>query len=419
MDIRIQKMLERLLIQARGKRPPAIVMGGSVNGLSFVRSLGRRGISTLLLDSEPLVGTYSRLGKTILLPPPGKSPDEWMGLLEFLGSRLPGPGVIFATSDVHGVFVSEHAKVLERYFRFLVPTAEATAQIVDKKVQYTIANSLGIPIPQTYFPKDLEEVRSVSSDMTYPCIVKPYKAHEGRGKIGNKKVVVVEEKQSLVSVFESIGDGEPSFMVQEIIRGEDDTLYGYLAFWDSNHQEHAWLTKRKLRQYPPHYGDGSLQETIECQEVAQLSRRLLQAFNYQGFVGTEFKFDARDGSYRLMEINPRTVSGNQLCISAGVDFPGIGYQYLTGCDLGIDPARPFERGVRYVNEEWDFKAYLALRESGELTLGSWLRSLRGVKANALWASDDPMPLLVTMYRALRAFLRDIRSILYRESRQGQ
>ncbi len=407
MEMQTQRIIERLLSQTHGKRPLAIVMGGSVNGLSFVRSLGRRGIPILLLDSEPLIGTYSRYGPTILLPQPGKSPDEWVGLLEFLGSRLNVQGVIFSTSDAHGLFVSQHARRLERYFKFLVPSAEATAQIVDKKAQYTIAKSVGIPIPQTHFPKNLDEVRGISTDLKYPCIVKPYKAHEGRGKIGNKKVVVVESGQSLVSVFESIGDGDPSFMVQEIIPGEDNTLYGYLAFWDVNHHEYAWLTKRKLRQYPPHYGDGSLQETIECQEVAQLGRKLLQAFNYQGFVGIEFKFDARDGTYRLMEINPRTVSGNQLCISAGVDFPGIGYQYLTGCDLGLHPARPFQRGVRYVNEEWDLKAYLALRKSGELTLASWLQSIRGAQAKALWASDDPMPFLATMSRAVRAFLRAV------------
>lgn len=419
MDLRTQGTLERLLGQSQGTRPLAIVMGGSVNGLSFVRSLGQRGIPTLLLDSEYLVGTYSRLGTTIILPPPSKDPSPWMEVLEFLGSRLAVPGVIFSTSDAHGVFVSQHASALGRYFRFLVPSAETTAQIVDKKTQYTIAKSVGIPIPQTYFPKDLDEVRKISTGLMYPCIIKPYKAHEGRGKIGNNKVVVVETAESLVSVFESIGGAEPSFMVQEIIPGADSALYGYLAFWDSNHQELAWLTKRKLRQYPPHYGDGSLQETIECPEVAQLGRRLLQAFNYQGFVGIEFKFDARDGTYRLMEINPRTVSGNQLCISAGVDFPGIGYQYLTGCNLGIDPARPFERGVRYINEEWDFKAYLALRRSGELSLRSWLHSIRGVKANALWASDDPMPLLVTVYRALRAFLRGVVSTPGRESKRGQ
>jgi predicted ATP-grasp superfamily ATP-dependent carboligase len=141
----------------------------------------------------------------------------------------------------------------------------------------------------------------------------------------------------------------------------------------------------------------------------------MQTFDYQGFVGIEFKFDARDGTYRLMEINPRTVSGNQLCVEAGVDFPGIGYQYLTGCDLGIDPARPFRRGVRYVHEAWDLRACLALRKTGQLGLGAWVRSLREADVRALWASDDPRPLLAAMYLPLRAALREAAAALGRES----
>lgn len=128
------------------------------------------------------------------------------------------------------------------------------------------------------------------------------------------------------------------------------------------------MTNRKLRENPPHYGDGSLQVTVDAPEVAELSRRLLRAFNYRGFVGVEFKFDARDHTFRVMETNPRTVSGNQLAISAGVDLPWIGYQYLTGSDLGIALAKPFQPGVKYVNQEWDVKAYFALRKTGPLRL---------------------------------------------------
>jgi predicted ATP-grasp superfamily ATP-dependent carboligase len=416
MDPRTRKTLERLLAHARGRRPLALVLGGSVNGLSFVRSLGRRGIPALLLDSERAVGMSSRFGTAILLPPPDRSPESWLGLLEFLGSRLSVPGVLFPTSDALGLLVSRHAGALARYFRFLVPSAETTARILDKRLQYTAARDAGIPIPRTWFPRTLDEVRSLSTDVPYPCILKPNTSHEGRKKIGNKKAVVVETKESLISVFESLGASGPEFLVQEIIPGEDDALYGYLAFWSADRRELAWLTKRKLRQHPPRYGDGSFQETIDCPEVARLGRRLLEAFDYQGFAGIEFKFDARDGTYRLMEINPRTVSGNQLCIGAGVDFPGIGYQHLTGCDLGIDPARPFDTGVRYQHEAWDLRACLALRKTGQLGLGAWVRSLREADVKALWASDDPGPLLAALYLPLRAALKEVGATLCRKSR---
>lgn len=193
-------------------------------------------------------------------------------------------------------------------------------------------------------------------------------------------------------------------MVQEIVPGGDRNLYGYLAFWGSNGEEVCWLTKQKLRQNPPLFGDGSLQTTVDEPEVARLSRKLLSAFEYRGFVGVEFKRDPRDGTFRLMEINPRTVSGNQMAITAGVDFPWIGYCYLQGerVDSAACRARP---GVVYVNEEWDFKAFLTLRRQGSLTAREWWRSFRSAEARSIFASDDPGPALAVLQRFAAAGLR--------------
>ncbi len=395
--------LEGWLRRTRGRRPPAIVLGGSVNGLSFVRSLSRRGVPTLMLDSEPLIGTYTQHAETMLLPAADEQPQAWVEVLERIGMRLDDPGVLFATSDVHGVLMAENAELLRRYFRFLIPGPQAMERIVNKRAQYGVAESAGIPIPRSSFPESLEEAERISKQFPYPCILKPYKAHVARKKVP-KKVAVVGSADELVSEFGRLASAEVPYMVQEIIPGADDALFGYLAFWDAEGRERAWLTKRKLRQNPPHYGDGSLQVSADAPEVAELSRRLLDAFEYRGFVGVEFKHDARDGSYRLMEINPRTVSGNQLAISSGVDFPWLGYLYLSA-DAAEMPTVSFQPGVKYVNEEWDLKAFLALRKSGDLTFRGWLRSLAGARARAIWALDDPLPLLVVGWRMLKAAAR--------------
>jgi len=396
--------LEQWLRSADNGSPAAVVLGGSVNGLSFVRSLGRRGISTLLLDSEQLIGMYTRYGNVELLPDPDEDPAAWLELLDFVGSRTRHAPVLFATSDVHGVFIARYAEQLGKQFRFLTPDLETQEQIVNKRLQYTIAMEAGIPIPDTYFPESVDEVRELAGKLHYPCILKSYKAHLGRKKIA-KKVLVVDTAAELVPAFEEVATGKVQFMVQEIVPGEDDTLFGYLAFWDGEAHEHSWLTKQKLRQFPRHYGDGSLQRTVEAPEVRDLSRKLLDAFKFRGFVGTEFKYDHRDGSYRLMEINPRTVSGNQLAISAGVDFPWIGYRYLTGHDPGPTGDSGFLPGVKYINEEWDFKALLGLRSAGVMTLGEWFKSIEDVKARSIGATDDPYPLVMVLSRFLRAALK--------------
>jgi predicted ATP-grasp superfamily ATP-dependent carboligase len=349
-----------------------------------------------VLESEPFLGNYTRYAKVIRLPPVEPFAEEWLTLFRFIGARLAAPGILFSTSDVHSLWVSRHADALDGVFRFLLPDRETLERILDKRSQYEAARAAGVPIPPVRFPASVEEVDLVGATLPYPCLLKPYDSQEARAKLG-AKVVVVGSKTELRSAYERITRMGVRVMVQEIIPGEDSELFGYLAFWDGVEGERAWVTKRKLRQYPAGFGDGSLQETVEAPEVARLSRLLLQAFGYRGFVGVEFKRDPRDGGYRLMEVNPRTVSGNELAIRAGVDFPWIGYQYLIGVPL--EPAL-FRRGIRYVNEEWDVRAFVALRKAGVLSLGGWLASLRGVQARAFAAWDDPLPLLVGLWRFL-------------------
>jgi predicted ATP-grasp superfamily ATP-dependent carboligase len=380
----------------RGARP-ALVLGSSVNGLSFVRSLARRGVPTLLVDTAARIGSHTRFGEVEILPGT-TAPHELAQWIERAGERLPRRGVLFATSDAFVELVSNHAEVLGKHFDFLVPDADLLARILDKRAQYRAAEAAGVPIPRTFFPDSEQELRDVAGEVGYPCILKPYTSHL-RGM--RAKVIRVDSKARLfASYHEHTGRGV-RFMVQAIVPGGDDALFGYLGFWDAEPRERAWLTKQKLRQYPLGFGDGSAQRSVECDEVADLARDLLSVLGYRGLVGVEFKLDPRDGLFRLMEINPRTVSGNQLAISAGVDFPWIAYRSL--CGEAFEEPR-FRPGVYYVNEEWDVKAFLALRRAGRLGAGEWIRSLAAAESFAVAARDDLRPLAAILTRLARAYL---------------
>lgn len=394
------RRLETWLAKIPSDTPLAVILGGTCNALSFARSLGRRRIPTLMLESDRFLGTYTHYSKVILLPALDRFAQEWLDLLEFVGSRLPAPGVLFPTGDFHTLFVSRYREALQRYFRFLVPDLEILERIVNKRSQYEAARAMGVPIPEVSFPDSFEEASLLATAQSYPCLLKPYTSEPGRRKLAGK-LVVVHSKAELIDEYDRITGMNVPLMIQEFIPGKDSALYGYLGFWDTLGVERAWVTKQKLRQYPSQFGDGSMQITVEAPRVAELSRHLLKTLSYRGFVGIEFKLDERYGTYRLIEINPRTVSGNQLAISAGIDFPWIGYQYLTGSGPEGPLSGPFRRQVKYVNEEWDVQAYLSLRKSRDITFRSWLDSLRGVQAWAFGAWDDPLPLLAGLWRVLR------------------
>jgi D-aspartate ligase len=389
--------------------PPAILLGiGSTNDLSVLRSFARRSVPTLHLVSQRLLGSFSRFGCRVRMPAVEHEPEVWLAALARVGVALRTPATVLALTDEHCELLSRNAERLRGgSLRFVVPDAETFGRIVDKRLQYTAAEAAGARIPPTFYPEDVGAVTALAPVLSYPVILKPYTSYVGRPRIGNRKVVVVASPDELITAFGRCAATGARFMVQQIVAGGDDAIFWYSGFWDADGRERAWFTVQKLRQFPTGFGDGCLQRTVDVPEIVDESRRLLAAFRYRGLVMVEFKRDPIDGAYVLMEINPRTVSGNQLGITAGVDLAWIAHRHLTADDVRPDEtAAPDGRiGVQYVNEEWDTLAFLEARAAGRLGLRAWLRSLRGTRAWAIFAWNDPGPLLIGIWRMLVRAIR--------------
>jgi D-aspartate ligase len=89
------------------------------------------------------------------------------------------------------------------------------------------------------------------------------------------------------------------------------------------------------------------------------------------------------------------------------------YLDLTGQPLPV--ATPVD-GRKWIVEDWDLESSLDYRREGTLTIGAWLRSLRGVDEAAWFARDDLAPFRLILRRvagrgwaSLRKPLRRIRS----------
>lgn len=390
-------------LKNKNSSPIAIVLDSSVNGLSFARSLGRRGVPVLMLDSRRLIGAYTRYAKFVLMPPVERCPEDWLALLEFASANVKERAILFASGDAQILFVAQHERRLHRCFCFVIPDLETVESILNKRAQYQIASSMGIPIPKTWFPDGLDEAKQLCQELEFPCILKPYISHTARQRLAKRKVVVVESRAEMIREYGRLASADLQLMIQEIVHGGDDALYGYLGFWDELENERAWLGFHKLRQYPSGFGDGSLTETTDVQSVREYSQGLLRAMNYRGFVEVEFKCDARDHTWRLIEINPRSTSFNQLAINAGIDFPWIGYEYLAGRNGSSEAVSRFRPDIRCVDEELDFQAWRSLARSGRLNLRDWLLSIHGAKP-IIFAWDDPMPIISGFGRLVRNYV---------------
>jgi predicted ATP-grasp superfamily ATP-dependent carboligase len=129
--------------------------------------------------------------------------------------------------------------------------------------------------------------------------------------------------------------------------------------------------------------------------------RLLEVTGHHGAATVEFRKDPRDGRFVLMEINVRTVSGQELVTRSGLDVPLIAYRDAMGLPVSVPPPRR----VRWFRFGLDFRAFRDLRQARALTTLQWLATVLPSRSFAYFAWDDPMPFLVRFGNWLNRHLR--------------
>jgi predicted ATP-grasp superfamily ATP-dependent carboligase len=171
-----------------------------------------------------------------------------------------------------------------------------------------------------------------------------------------------------------------------------ETIWMFNGYFNQESECLIGLTGRKIRQFPAYTGATSLGVCVENERVAQLSRSFMKAIGYRGVLDMGYRFDARDGQYKVLDVNPRVGATFRLFgDTAGLDVVRALYLDLTGQE--VRPGLPRE-GRKWIAENCDVLSGLEHRRGGELTLPGWLRSLPGTQEAAWFSVDDPLPFAV-------------------------
>src|SRR5205085_8153781 len=142
------------------------------------------------------------------------------------------------------------------------------------------------------------------------------------------------------------------------------------------------------------------------EEVVETSKRIAGAIGYRGAVDIDYRFDERDGTYKLVDMNPRLGQSFRLFVAEnGLDVLRALYLDLTGQAV---PSAKARNGRKWIDEPHDLLSAVMLARARTLGVRSWLRSLRGLTEAAWFARDDVVPFF-SMLRLLASYrLRGIR-----------
>ena len=329
--------------------PGAIVIGGDHQGLGIVRSLGRRGIPSCVVDDESSIARASRYTRHHLRVSSLRTPGSTVAALTAARRRFDIEGwVVFPTRDETVEALAREGATLAG-LRIPTPGIATIRSVWDKRETYRIAGQLGIPIPRTWFPRDDEDLKTIASPG--PFVVKPaikehffYSTHAKAWRANG----TAELKDRFHQAAAIVGTGE--VIVQELIPGENRSQFAFCTFF-KNGRSIASMTVRRRRQHPSDFGRAStFVETVTLPELEEWSNQFLTNLGFYGLAELEFARDPRDGAFKLLDVNARTWGYHTLGQAAGVDFPYLLYRDQMGQSVGEVRARPGVRWIRLATD---------------------------------------------------------------------
>lgn len=382
-----------------------VLRSDSHGGLNIMRSLGRLDVPVYNLDPDPWAPTFfSRFCKgrfhwDIEHQPASASLDY----LRDARRKIGRPCILIPTTDRTARFVADHDEALRQWFIFPRQRAELVRTLSSKKEMFHLAKRSGIPAPDAAFPQSRRDVLEFAGGARFPVMLKGIDVQRLSERTG-KKMYIVGSKEELLARYDAAEDpSHPNLMLQEYVPGGDDTIWMFNGYFNEQSDCLAAFTGKKIRQCPIHTGSTSLGISLPNPPVETATIKFMKAIGYRGALDIGYRYDARDGQYKVLDVNPRIGASFRLFVGEnGMDTARALYLDLTAQPVEPDAARP---GRKWIVEDHDFISSVRYFREGSLTPRQWLASLQGIDEAAFIARDDFLPVAIMLIGRSRELMR--------------
>ncbi len=389
------------------KTNKAVILGSNYFiALSILRSLGPHKIHCVTIDHSK-ENNYASLSKYVseklIGPHYAHEPEAFLAYLIDYAKKQDLKPVLFPCADNYVEFIDTYLLELKEYY--LIPQSEKGlyTQVMNKDTLAVLAAKYHAPIPYTVHSSDHDLIQKINQNLSYPVLVKPVDS-PAFTKVFRRKSFVVSNEEELTQTIQKCHDAKVEVIVQQIIEGFDDHMYTYDAYVNQDGKVSHWVTCNKFRQLPINYGASSFTIQKYVPELHTLGAPFLEKMGWRGFAEIEFKKDAKDGQFYVIEINVRTTTLNSMLEKSGVNFPYVQYAEMTG--------HPLEN--HFVNQDtniafwFEYEDLLAIREyirQKQLTLKQILPTFRRPLVPAVFDIHDIKPFFGMMNMILGRFFK--------------
>ena len=301
-----------------------LVIGADENpSLPIIESLSTKGMEVHAASHKRVcVGFFSKfVHKRFVYPSPFIDDQSFVhSLSDYV--RREGFDVTFVTGDQTTDLLVKNKDLFIQHTALPLVDLERYVNCRDKTKTMKIAQRIGVPTPKTYYPQD-EPIEQLARHLTYPVVLKPNSSDGARG------IFYPQSADELLHSYRTTTAEYGPCHVQEYIP-HTGRQYKAELLLDEKSMVKAWCVYDKLRYYPPTGGSSTLNSTVDRRDILENAAKILKEIRWYGMGDCDFIEDPRDGTAKLMEINPRFTRSIKICVLAGIDFPYLLYKLALG-----------------------------------------------------------------------------------------
>lgn len=256
--------------------------------------------------------------------------------------------ILIACSDVYARLIIENKKELEK--DFIVPYIDEALmnKLIIKENFYKICEKYNLDYPKTIiYTKDNYQKQKLPFD--FPVIIKPSDSvtYWKSSFWGKKKVFIVTNIDEFNDILKRVynSEYEKDLIVQEYIEGDDTNLRVLNAYVNKNHK----VTFMALGQViledkaPASFGDYDAIIPTYDKALFDKMEKFLESINYVGYANFDLKYNKKNNSYKLFEINIRQGRSHSFVTLGGMNIT----KYLVE-----DVIYNKENKIEYLNQEY-------------------------------------------------------------------
>lgn len=290
-----------------------VLLGSDANVYGMARSFYMEyGVTSLAIGKGRLAPTANSKLVQMAVVEPGLENDEvFRRTLTGFAAAHPGKTLVLVNcGDNYTGLMARSRAALEPFYKFACPTPELVEQLDTKEFFYHACRAHGLSYPQTFGCTN-QNYKTVELPFAFPCIIKPSNsvAYWNCRFPHKKKVFVAYSKEEFNAITAAIYSSsyQDNLVLQEYIPGDDNCMRVLNCYSGLDHKVKLMALGRPLleEQTPEGIGNYAAILSIKDEELMQRMKAFLEDVGWEGFSNFDMKYDARDGQYKLFEMNPR------------------------------------------------------------------------------------------------------------------